>query len=108
MGDFERINTPRVERILETLDLIAKSARSQRLEGAFEHAALLRPVLDRLTELGTQDAAEIIDKPATPAPAPRQERLDMQLADMAREAPMKDLVRTIAVFLTRLDEELKP
>ena len=92
MSDFTRINAPRVGKILETLAIIDKSARSN---GATPEdvAALLAPIGWRFAT------------PQTSAPAPGQ-RSDIAIADAAREAPLRDLVRAMAVLLNRIDEEI--
>lgn len=113
MTDFERINAPRVAKIMETLDLIAKSARSQRVEGGLEHAALLRPVWDRLDRLGCDllDAEREAIKAASPGPIielpkPRSQdqRSDMALRATLEQAPLADLPMAMAVIMNRVDE----
>ena len=112
MTDYERINAPRVEAIGKILDLIDKSARSQRVHGALEHAALLKPVLDRLTAIGVDDVRPAIlpqpeaDERTNAVQTPRSQTLrsDMALRATLEQAPMEDLSMAMAVIMSRVDD----
>jgi hypothetical protein len=65
VSDFQRINRPRVDRILDILGLIAKSARAQRAPSA-AIAAMLDPVAGFIAEFVVVHA---------PAPAPDADTL---------------------------------
>lgn len=101
MDDFVRINQPRVEKILGILDTIDKSARSNKVHDGFEHAALLRPIWERIDKVG----CALIDPPAPIVPRTPQ-RQDIEIADAARNAPLRDLLGAMAVMLNRIDELL--
>lgn len=101
-------NETRVLRMAETLGLIEKSAKSNRATPE-EVAELLRPLLDELRDLGVLDTAPSREAPPEPSPRGRvgaSAPTWASVIDMAREAPLKDLSNAVAVFLTRLEEEL--
>lgn len=66
--DFARINAPRVAKVLEILDLVGKSAASQRATGE-ERAKLLAPIVDTVEAyaphlfLGDETEAQAEKKP---------------------------------------------
>lgn len=111
MTDFHRINAPRVEKLVATLEVIDKSARSNKAT-AGEWAALLGPVTSFIEGVagGVSPAApEDHPKPA-PTPAPQRGTRVPQWATvraMAEKAPLGDLTVAMAVYLNRIDEALK-
>ena len=62
MNDFERINAPRVQKVLKMLDTIETSAKSNRAEDRM--AQLLEPLRKRLSI----EAAPSVDHPVSAAP----------------------------------------
>lgn len=73
MTDFERINGPRVEKIIGMLDTISKSANSQRVSEQ-EIAALLAPVAQRMSDTTHGDTP--IEDGESSQPVFDRERLD--------------------------------
>lgn len=96
-------NDGRVRKIVELLDLIQKSARSNRV-GADDEQAMLKPVFDKLSEMGWHIAtgATNPDTKGGQKDAPW-----FTVYQMAQEADLKDLTRAMAVYLNRIDGELK-
>jgi len=93
-------NRKRVAKIVETLELISKSAQSNK--ASYEEVQpLVQPALDVLTDLvGAPAEPEVEVKPNfTP-------RKDIQIREMAREADLKDLTMAMAIYLDRIDELL--
>jgi hypothetical protein len=100
MTEFERINQPRVEKIHKMIDVIEKSAKSNKVD----HMPILSCVADRL-----KGSEEI------PTPEPDKDRqqtsakpINSQLAfmDAVRTLPLQYLVDAMHVIVARIDEEL--
>lgn len=85
-------NETRVAKIVELLDLLDKSAQSNKTPAA-EVKEFLTPVLVALNGMGVEQSR----RPAAPWATVRQ---------MAEEAPLKDLTVAMAVYLNRIDEAL--
>jgi len=96
-------NDGRARKIVETLDLIHKSARSNRV-GADDEYAVLKPVFDKLSEMGWH----IVTSASEPeSKGTRKEAPWFTVYQMAQEAELTDLTRAMAVYLNRIDEKLK-
>lgn len=94
-------NAGRVQKMVETLALIEKSARSNRA-GKAEVAAMLQPLSQAL-------AALTGEMPATSEPfRSRLTRVPQwsSVRDMAEKAELSDLTVAMAVYLNRIDEAL--
>lgn len=109
MSDFPRINAGRADKIVELIQLVAKSAASQKATPG-EIRAWLAPVTGALHELGGPTAApgpgegEVVsptpDRPPEPAPAV----CDPFAA--ARALPTRRQLDLIAVLATELEYKL--
>lgn len=93
-------NKSRVTRIVEVLDLIHKSARSQKA-GPDEERELLQPVFDKLSKMGWHISTGAATRPGNHTP-PQWDTVRR----MAQEASLRDLTVAMAVYLNRIDEEL--
>lgn len=112
MAEFKRINEPRVEKILHMLEVIQKSARSNRVDPD-EIRDLLLPIIGAT---GLANTARTMSAPVSPASTPEPEpvthrpqgtpRLDMTIRELAETAPLADLTFAVAVFLNRIDQHL--
>lgn len=118
-AEFRRINEPRVQRALEQIGHIEKSAKAMRVDPA-DLRALMVPLQTRLAPaLGAAPAAPalattyfpgprqaVAERPAEAAPVVKAAptRNDMALADLARTAPLRDLTMAMAVILNRIDD----
>jgi hypothetical protein len=121
-------NRTRVLKIVEILDLIAKSAESNRSDLAAVRA-MLAPVTMRLDQLTTSPETESAEAPAeavetvTAHPpcqpiAPREDQPRdtwgdpahpprwAQLRDLAQSVPLSELALVVAVYMTRVDAAL--
>ncbi len=107
MDDFHRINGPRVDKIMGMLDVIAKSARSNKAEDAM--AELLEPVR---VQLGAHAPAAVpVAEPAERSALYRGNPNGRQpmwscVREMAETAPLKDLSVAVAIYTTRVDDAL--
>ena len=127
MAGFEnQTNAKRVQKIIDILDLLEHSRQSNRADVS-QMAELLQPVFKRLDGIETMDEkilrglTELNEQ--TPAVEP-SERLQssikqlnagnwsaadltgVQIRDVAANAPFKELLYAMAVFMNRLDEKL--
>lgn len=96
-------NQSRVTRIVEVLDLIHKSARSQKA-GPDEERELLQPVFDKLGKMGwhiSTGSAGAATRPGNIIPPPWAD-----VRQMSQQATLRDLTIAMAVYLNRIDEEL--
>lgn len=104
MNDFERINQPRVEKILKMLETIETSARSNKTEAEVQN--LLLPVYGKLGNQPIQQVNLVADQTST-VPVQRQTAPGSipALVDSLNGDPAKlmDLIYSATV---RLDEEL--
>lgn len=95
-------NQSRANRIAEVLDLIHTSARSQKV-GPDEERAILQPVFDKLAKMGWH----VSSSPTLPG---RVNGLVtppwVSVREMSQQATLKDLTYAMAVYLSRIDEEL--
>jgi hypothetical protein len=93
-------NQARVRKVVENLDLIHKSARSQKA-GPDEERELLAPVFKKLAAMGWH-----LQTGATNATSTTVRPQWDTVREMSREATLRDLTYAMAVFLNRIDEEL--
>lgn len=104
--DFQRINEPRVQKIMSMLDTIMKSARSNNADPSL----LLLPIRSRLLQETRTPISAVLPGTETPVTTPQpQTRSQNHWSDaieMARTAPLLDAVAAMQVILTRIDEEL--
>lgn len=104
MSGFDNTtNRNRVEKIVEILGHLDKSAKSNRASQE-EVAEMLAPVTQKLPK-GMDVSIPGLDE----APAPvRTSKVPthIQIREAAQNASLKDLTWAMAVFMTRIDEEL--
>ena len=119
-------NTTRVQKMIETLGLILKSAHSNQAE---PHAIqdMLRPLTDELAKLGVNTVGTIPEQEeqAQQEELWQQDKQDntrssiaqektwggkspqwQNVREMAEKAELKDLVYALAVFMNRIDDVL--
>lgn len=91
-------NLGRVNKILDTLDLIEKSAESN---GASEEqiVAMLQPLLDRIGTPPSPAPSQVATQPATTSHW-------NSAVEMARNAPLADVSAAMMIFLTRIEQEV--
>lgn len=109
MTDFERINGPRVQKIIDMLEVINKSARSQRV-GEAQIASLLSPIAQRMIDVEYGDTPvedEPSPQPSAPSKGTPKEPLYITIKRTAEDAPLADLTYAMAVYVNRIDEHLK-
>lgn len=100
-------NDGRVRKIVDTLDLISKSAKSNRV-GSDDEYAMLKPVFDKLGEFGWHLKDSLVPEQDSPtSERPRSQPQWFTVRQMAQEASLQDLTYAMAVYLNRIDEELK-
>lgn len=99
---FERINQPRVEKILKMLDTIETSAKSNRATD--DLAALLSPVSARLT--GNLETGATPPTPAAATTTPTGKSHWSDVVEMARTAPLQDALAAMLVIATRAEQEV--
>ena len=94
-------NRGRVQRILDLLGLIEKSAQSNRAAQE-DLAEMLAPLTERLTsaDLLTPEPPEVARRSTTRVPQ------WATIRQMAEEAPLHDLTVALAVYMNRVDEAL--
>ncbi len=95
-------NRGRVQKMVETLALIGKSAAANRASND-DMADMLRPLTDALASHGvivSQPAGE--QRGSWTGKAPQW----ASVHDMAEQADLKDLTYAMAVYLNRIDEAL--
>lgn len=113
MAFENRTNEVRVRKMLETLDLIDKSAKSNRADEMAVGFAL-EPVFRRLLQMapGLRPGAVASQEPATAPEAAARGRTGVtapqwaSVRDMAQEASLSDLTYAMAVYINRIDEHL--
>ena len=113
MAFENRTNEVRVRKMLETLDLIEKSAKSNRADEMAIGFAL-EPVFRRLLQMapGLRTGAQTSQEPATAPEAAARGRTGVtapqwaSVRDMAQEASLSDLTYAMAVYINRIDEHL--
>lgn len=99
MNELQRINGPRVEKILKMLATIDTSAKSNKATDE-ELAELLAPIRDAV---GGRDAQSTV----VPQPKPRTERSHhSDLLHLARTEPLEHAVNAMSVIATRVEQEL--
>lgn len=92
MSDFTRINQPRVDKITAMLDVIDKSAKSQRVDNA-DHDHLLDPIRRRLGAIEPKpDVAPERDLTKTPSAVCHTKRLFAAAQNAPRWADMRDMI----------------
>jgi hypothetical protein len=95
-------NQSRAIRVVEVLDLIHKSARSQKV-GPDEERELLQPVFDKLAKMGWHvGSSPKVPGRVTGLVTPQW----VSIREAAQQASLRDLTYAMAVYLSRLDEEL--
>jgi hypothetical protein len=97
MSDFERINGPRVERLIEIIEMIRKSAKSQKVTDEAVNALLSRAFAG-----SPADTSEPESAPQAPAPAVKRPSEVMEWADVPKlVASIPDqLLGSVATQLT--------
>lgn len=92
-------NHKRVQKILEILDLVHKSALSNDADED-EIMKMLKPLLDRI---GIPSGA-----PSQPAqePVKQSKHTWADVTNMARKAPLSSVCDAMAIFLSRIDDEI--
>ena len=115
-GDFERINAPRVQKMIDTFDMIVKSARSNRI-GERQILDLMQPFRDgqkqALAELTVPSLPPGMSVPTTDTAVPTTDtaqRRDITLWQEAQTAPLDELMMaytTITARLADLVDEVK-
>ena len=104
MDDFIRVNGPRVGKILATLQMIAKSAKSYRVTDE-EANSLLKPIVVWAQKQGEQEEPPVM----TTNPGGQHTHLKSHWNDviqMARTAPLKDAITAMSIIASRVEEEL--
>jgi hypothetical protein len=106
MTDFERINGPRVEKIVKMLEVIETSAKSNKAMD--ELAALLAPVSRKLEQAPYQTLGQAMSQTLGQAPSQKTGRSPayIDIREAAKSASLKDLTYAMAVYINRIDEEL--
>jgi hypothetical protein len=100
-------NIGRVQKMVETLQLILKSAQSNRADDEAIRD-MLRPLTDELTALGAntdqpdKGQSDTEQRGSWTGKAPQW----ASVHDMAEQADLKDLTVAMAVYLNRIDEAL--
>ncbi len=115
MTDFPDINAGRAEKIVGFIEMIAKSARSQR-PSAEEITETLSPVIQALDAFAREFGAPMppdvpASAPERPAQAPspaggQTPRAWADAVQMAREAPLGAAAAALGVIATRLEQEI--
>lgn len=101
-GFTNSTNQGRVTKIVETVNLLWKSAASNQASSE-EVWALMEPALTAISDLlGTEEPDKPEPAPQTTQEAPRY----IQIREMAQEAPLKELTMAMAVFINRIEDEL--
>lgn len=105
-GFFNDTNKGRVEKMRSTLEVMDKSARSNKAT-AEQWAELLQPVVSFIAVVteGVYDPTSTTPEAAQPARSKPHYWNDVRA--MAEEADLHDLTFAMAVFLNRIDEQLK-
>lgn len=112
-------NRGRVERMVETLGLLQKSARSNKADDG-EIERLLIPMLAALGELGIVTTRGVPPPPVSASYEERKAQEDAQrwlppgmqkptwadVREMAEKAPLPELSAALAVYMNRVDEAL--
>ncbi|WP_171181158.1 hypothetical protein [Ruegeria sp. HKCCD8929] len=98
-------NRGRVQKMIYTLDLIRKSANSNRATSA-ELGDLLKPLTDELTGIAVTavETARQAKQPAGRCSVSGPQWANVR--DMAEQADLKDLTVALAVFMNRIEDEL--
>ena len=108
MTIFTDTNHGRVDKIIDFVNLIKKSAASNKATSA-DTWELLSPAMEAIAELVGAEAKQ----PTQEAPAAAETRTSAdkrpewyKLHQMAHDAPLKELNRVVAIYVNRVDEEL--
>ena len=101
-SDFVRINAPRVDKIIAAIEVIEKSAKSNKAED--EMSALLAPVMTRLRVWQAADAPTAIEAAGSPPMARTPAASWFVLREAAQDAPLNQLTPVLAVIMNRVDE----
>lgn len=104
MGFENDTNRGRVQKMIETLHLISKSAQSNRASED-EVNEMIRPLLDELDLLGAVAAPRDASQGGIITP-PLKKPAWADVREMAEQADLKDLLVALAVFMNRVDEAL--
>jgi len=99
MNEFERINAPRVEKMIAILETIRKSGRSNNATSG-EYADLLEPLTRRTVALTTEAASF---KLPIPQPQPTQSRWQ-DIDDMINSLDAKDLDLALSKIAVRIGD----
>ena len=108
MSDFERINAPRVDKIVDMLRVIAKSAKSNKASDE-EVAALLAPVRKHLGIGGDEiPRTRVRVRPNTPKTNNGLKNPSwVDARNFAETLSLNDLGHVMAVAMNRVDEALE-
>lgn len=106
-------NQVRVRKMIEALDLIEKSAKSNRAD-EMAIGFMVEPVFRRLLQMapGLRPGAEPSQEPAPAPETAARGRTGVtapqwaSVRDMAQEASLSDLTYAMAVYINRIDEHL--
>ena len=103
MTDFERINTPRVEKLIAMIDVISKSAKSQRVEPD-QVSVLMEPARAAMAKFAGPAPVEVGEPVSASSNAPRSHHTE--LLHLCRTAPLQEAVDALSVIAARVDQEL--
>lgn len=105
MAFDNKTNRGRVKKIIETLDLIQKSAKSNNAAPE-KISEMLAPVQVAIGSTKPDESRPNSgDSKASVKPVQTtKQRVDMELAEACREAPIWALPRVMAVIMNRVDE----
>ncbi|MGB3247385.1 MAG: hypothetical protein WBB25_22860 [Sulfitobacter sp.] len=100
-------NLGRVQKMIETLQLIVKSAQSNRADDDAIRD-LLRPLTDELAALGANSPRPVTEQCSAQQKGSWTGKTPQwaSVHDMAEQADLKDLTVAMAVYLNRIDEAL--
>ncbi len=94
-------NTGRVQKMIEILGLIQKSAQSNQASSA-DFADMMHPLMEELAVLSIADATEPPQVASNAIKAPQW----ASIREMAQTAHLADLSVALAVYMNRVDEAL--
>lgn len=116
MTIFNDTNVKRVEKIREIVTLLGKSVESNKASHA-DVWKLLQPAIDDIGALvgaqgqqADQDATggpESVAEPVSTSAPKEEEPAWYTLHRLAQDLPLKDLNRLVAIYVNRVDDELK-
>lgn len=101
-SEFVRINAPRVDKIIAAIEVIEKSAKSNKAED--EMSALLAPIKTRLRVWQAADTTTAIEAAGSPPIARTTAASWFALREAAQTAPLEQLPTVMAVIMNRVDE----